>query len=164
MTIDELLTALRASLEAIDHPRFYETERGFQGELIAQLQGRTWFQPTYITEQEHQKKEQWHGLRIRPDIIIHWPFDPAFHRDRTEGNLVAFELKLNATSDEAKTDFAKLGLMIERLRYPLGVFVNIGSEHAFAELMPTAFQQNIAVFGVALVEGRARVAQYGPTP
>lgn len=115
---------VRDALTAINNPRFFETERGFQGELIAHLAALQ-LPDQAILEQEYQKRQREHGLTIRPDIIIHEPYDPKRHAARTEGNYAVLELKLNATPGEALEDFHSLATMIKVLHYPLGIFVNI---------------------------------------
>ena len=66
--MNELLTIVRESLLAVSCPRYYETERGFQGALLAELNSRL---PSLqladaIVEQEYQKRMPEHGIRIRP--------------------------------------------------------------------------------------------------
>lgn len=142
-----LLRHVRESLAAIRNPRFFETERDFQGALLAQLEQRipksVWPEGTII-EQEYQKRLKQHGLSIRPDIIIHEPFDPEHHMDRTEGNYAVFELKLNATETEATEDFDSLRLMIEALHYPLAIFVNISSQVTWADCLTTPRRKSAA--------------------
>jgi hypothetical protein len=45
-----------------------------------------------------------HGLAIRPDIIIHEPFDPSRHRSRRDRNVAVMELKRAATAEKAAAD------------------------------------------------------------
>jgi hypothetical protein len=76
---------VRASLETLTPRATTKMSTGFQGQLLVELWKRI---PTYlpsdsvIIEQEHQKTLDRHGLTIRPDIIIHEPFDPARHTSR----------------------------------------------------------------------------------
>ena len=49
---------------------------------------------TRLSSQEHQKTLRIHGLNIRPDIVIHEPFDPLIHANRRDGNYAVFELAL----------------------------------------------------------------------
>jgi hypothetical protein len=155
MTLDsEIIACIRDSLSAITAPRFYQTERGFQGELLVQLSRRLPLLDQEIVEQEHQKRLRDHGLTIRPDIIIHEPFDPARHAARTEGNRAVMELKLNATRAEAAEDLESLAVMIQVLRYPLGVFVNIASSVTYADLVPRAARGRVVAFAVTLKDGK----------
>jgi len=157
-----LLANIRKSLASISVPRFFETERGFQGALLAELTRRI---PKYvlpdgaIIEQEYQKRLAEHGLTIRPDIIIHEPFDPNRHADQREGNLAVLELKLRASKDEAAEDYKSLSKMIEVLRYPLGLFINIASDATYVELIPRGAKTHIVAFAVSLREGHVRVVE-----
>jgi hypothetical protein len=67
------------------HPHFYEDERGFQGALYAELYRRLGEMAMLngaILREEYQKRLGEHGLTIRPDIILHEPFNPARHQSR----------------------------------------------------------------------------------
>lgn len=153
MKRDEILDNIRQSLLAITTPRFYETERGFQGELLVQLVRRMTLPDQAIIEQEHQKRAFAHGLVCRPDIIIHEPFDPARHRDRTERNFAVIELKLRATPKEVGEDFRSIADMIRVLHYPLGIFINIDCDQTYVDLVPEDLRQQIVTFAVALRDG-----------
>lgn len=154
-----LLACVRESLSSIDVPRLYETERGFQGELLAQLSRRLKLEYPAILEQEYQKRLQHHGLAIRPDLVIHEPFDPKRHADRRQGNLAVIELKLNATEDQACEDFGSLAAMLRVLEYPLGVFVNVGSTHTHAHAVPAEAKGRVVCFAVSLSEGKPSVIE-----
>lgn len=139
MDLDALLEAIRESLAAITEPRFYENERGFQGQLLIELSQRMpAFMPSdhAILEQEHQKKLEHHGLGIRPDIILHKPYDPAIHQSRKDGNFAVIELKRSADPKRAIEDFESLHSMLEILRYPIGIFINIGHANTHVEHVP----------------------------
>lgn len=86
---NELLKFIAAALTSVMDSHYYEDERGFQGEFYAQLclRLRDLALPEgALLREEYQKKLSQHGLRIRPDIILHEPFDPGRHRGRDEGN------------------------------------------------------------------------------
>jgi hypothetical protein len=100
IVLDALVACVTESLAAITAPRFFQTERGYQGALLTQLDRRLRLPDHAIIEQEYQKQAGLHGLTIRPDIIIHEPFDPGRHAGRTEGNLAAVELKRKATPSD----------------------------------------------------------------
>lgn len=90
------------ALRGVTQPRFFATERGFQGEFLAQLRARlpnAGLPGDAIIEQEYQKRLQDHGINIRPDIIIHVP-TPA-GGNRRKGNFAVFELNLRAGPAEA---------------------------------------------------------------
>lgn len=127
--MDKLLNIVCESLATINHPHFYKTERGFQGAFLAELGLRL---PTLqwegtIVEQEYQKRMRDHGIKIRPDIIIHVPFEDGRHNSRREGNFVVFELKLNATPQDALSDYDHLSRICEVLKFLAGIFINMGS-------------------------------------
>jgi hypothetical protein len=159
MDPDVLIAAFRESLTAITVPRFYQTERGFQGELLQQLSRRLNLEDPAIVEQEYQKSQHVHGLTIRPDIIIHEPFDPARHATHREGNLAVAELKLAASPAQADGDFESLGLMLSKLDYPTGLFINIASSNTHANRVSRKWHGRIVCFAVALVHGQTRVIE-----
>jgi len=97
---EQFLALLKDALEHIREPLFFETERGFQGELLALLHNGLdgiELPGAPIVEQEYQKTISNHGLYIRPDIIVHIPFDRGHAERRNQDNFVAIELKLRST-------------------------------------------------------------------
>jgi len=154
---DEILDNIRQSLAAITVPRFYETERGFQGELLVQLRQRAVLPDQIIIEQEHQKVARTHGLVCRPDIIVHEPFDEGQHHDRAQGNYGVIELKRRAGTRKAQEDFDSIANMIRVLRYPLGVFINIDASKTHAKLIPEDLRTRISSFAVALRGGAVQI-------
>jgi hypothetical protein len=159
--MDDLLNIVRESLSVISNPRFYETERGFQGALLTELNLRL---PSLslkgaIIEQEYQKRMPEHGFRIRPDIIIHVPFEEDRHNSRREGNIVAFELKLNANQDDAFKDYENLSKMCEVLGYPLCIFINIASSTTFLNQYQGSHKEKLHAFSVCLDSNQVRVKE-----
>lgn len=155
-----LLDHLTAALRAITAPRFYQTERGFQGELLAELKKAILedFLPNEaIIEQEYQKHLESHSLQIRPDIIVHEPFDERRHGSRRDGNHAVIEIKRAASKKDAVGDFESLISMMELLSYPLGIFINIASEATRADLVPAEWRDRIVCFAVTLRSGEAHV-------
>jgi len=153
-----MIDAIAQSLRTITHPRFYETERGFQGEFLVSLRRvlpDIGLPGDAIVEQEYQKRVLDHGIKIRPDIIIHVPTPSG--SDRRRGNFVAFELKLAARTKDALEDFGNLDEIIAALDYPLGIFVNIASAHTYADIYGGRFPDRIRCFAVQLAEGGVRV-------
>ena len=71
-----MIPAIVTALRAVSKPRFFETERGYQGEFLAELRAAL---PALgppgdiIVEQEYQKTLPRHNINIRPDIIVHVP-------------------------------------------------------------------------------------------
>lgn len=151
MDTDTLLVHLEAALAGVAHPAFFEDERSFQGELLVMLHKTI---PDHVLpeesviQQEYQKRLAVHGLRIRPDIIIHEPFNPDRHEDRTDGNYLVIELKRKSSPAKAARDFANLIQMMDVLSYPAGVFVNIASERTHAESLPADANGRISCFAV----------------
>jgi hypothetical protein len=148
---DQLLTVIKNALAAIREPRFYESERGFQGELLSELRARMSdlsVPGDAIVEQEYQKTIPNHGLKIRPDLIIHIP--TAQGGDRKVGNFVAIELKLNARQSGADAAFSNLNLMMDKLAYPLGIFVNIAAMETYAAKYSGGFSHRLHFFAVNL--------------
>jgi hypothetical protein len=159
-----LLAHIETALRAITHPRFYASERGYQGELLVQLRKAMpakLLPEEALIEQEYQKRLENHGLSIRPDIIIHEPFDPARHRDRTEGNIAVVELKLRASRREAVEDFDSLARIMEALSYPVAVFINIGSTATHADAIPESARGRIICFGTSVTPEGVGVARDG---
>lgn len=128
------------STKQIRSPRLFNTERGFRGQLQANLdrllREKNLISSRTVVEEEYQKRIPDHGISHRPDIIIHVPFEEGIARTRREGNFVAFELKLRANQNDAFDDFIKLNDYITILKYPLGVFVNVSGEKSFIEWVP----------------------------
>jgi hypothetical protein len=153
---EQFLALLTEALEAIKEPRFYDTERGYQGELLAELRSRIVFAGLPgdpVVEQEYQKTLPQHGLTIRPDIIIHIPFDRGVTGSRREGNFVAVELKRRGSKQQVEDAFENLRQIKEVLDYPLTVFVNIDSADTHAELCPESIAAQTVCVAVRL-EGR----------
>lgn len=95
MNYEKLLDVVVAALASVTDPHYYEDERGFQGEFYAQLRMRLRdmaLPEGALLREEYPKRLAEHGLRIRPDIILHEPFDLSRHRGRNEGNHAVMEL------------------------------------------------------------------------
>jgi len=161
ISTEDVLRSIRDSLAAITAPRFFDTERGYQGALLGHLEGRLQLPDYAIVEQEYQKQAGLHGLTIRPDIIIHEPFDSERHCARTDGNLAVVELKLRARPAEALGDFQSIRLMLDTLQYPIGVFINIGSTLTYAESLPEHIRERVVCFAVVLVNGAVQLTEGG---
>jgi hypothetical protein len=156
------LEILSECLESIREPRLFSSERGYQGELLAELKKRlrtAAFPGDPIVEQEYQKRLRSHGITIRPDLIVHVPFDRGTTRNRAEGNFVAIELKRRSTEEEALADFRSLEIIKEKLAYPLTVFVNIDAASTFAEVCPESIAKQTVCFSVQLKDGNPVVVR-----
>ena len=154
MNRDAFLEILLDALAAIREPRFFETERGYQGELLAMLRARladAALPGDPIIEQEYQKRLKHHKIRIRPDIIIHVPFERGTAADRRHGNFVAMELKrASADVEEAFESLRQIG---EALNYELLIFINIDSDQSHAELCPASIAERTVCIAIRLNEG-----------
>lgn len=151
MDRDRLLVALTQALQSIRNPDYFSDERGFQGELYAELRQRLSdieVARGATLRQEYQKKLEQHGLTIRPDIILHEPFDPNVHRGRNEGNHVVIELKRRASRATAYKAMSSLISMIDVLNYPLGILINVDDNRVWAELVPERYRDRIVCFAV----------------
>jgi hypothetical protein len=152
---------LRDALLRIDHPPLFESERGYQGALVAELSASL---PALglpnadvLVEQEYQKRFADHGLNIRPDIVIHVPFRPDRHVFRSQDNFVVFELKLHARADEARAACANLRAMILTLNYDLAVFLNIDSLDPHGDMIPADVADRLIALAVTLRAGETVV-------
>lgn len=157
MPAEEFLRQMQDALHSICEERFFQTERGFQGELLAELRKRlrqAAFPGDPVVEQEYQKTLPHHGLRIRPDLIVHIPFERGMAEGRDEGNFVAVELKLRATAEEAADAFNNLVLLKEILHYPLTIFINIDSEETHVGVCPKRIAGQTICSAVRLQNGR----------
>lgn len=146
------------ALRGVTHARFYESERAFQAEFLAILRAAlpaAGLPGDAIIEQEYQKRLKEHGIRRRPDIIIHVPTLPG--GNRREGNFAAFALKLAAGATKARKDFDALDAVLGALDYPLGVFVNIASPKTHAKEYRGSFLDRIHCFAVWRSEAQVHV-------
>jgi hypothetical protein len=117
-------------LGGINNTRLMGTERGYQGQLLAEIikwkEHSKVLPPQTLVEQEYQKSNKHHGIRQRPDIVVHIPLEAGLSKNRRHNNFYVLALKKESTLDEAREDFEKLDEMFTNLDYREGVFVNIG--------------------------------------
>jgi hypothetical protein len=120
--------AVAASIEAlrrVNDPRYFAaSERGFQGWFAGELQAAYrsvgLLRKGEIVELENQKLLGIHGMRQRPDIVIHAPRDDDSAASARQGNLAVYALKRGASKVEVREDLEKLAELIEELDYPIG--------------------------------------------
>jgi hypothetical protein len=157
--IENIELAITRALSKITNPRFFETERGFQGEFKSKLESEIGkeLDPNSIFEEEYQKIIKHHGLRLRPDLIIHNPFHQEKNPDRRHGNHIAFAFKLKSNQKSAQEDFQKLDKLIGFLNFELGVFININSRKTFYETYTGDRKPNIRCFAVEMLNDAVRV-------
>lgn len=162
----EFLIALEKSLQSVVEPVLYGDERGFQGALLHELNARLGhgvLPDDPVIQQEYQKRLRHHGITIRPDIIVHIPFERGGMENRGEGNFAAIELKRRATPKAARQAFASLSQMKRILKYPLTVFINVDTEETRAALCPRSIAEQTVCFAVRLNEGKPVVKAERPT-
>jgi hypothetical protein len=153
-----MIPTIVSALRAVSAPRFFETERGYQGELLARLHAALpalGLPGDAIIEQEYQKTLPLHNINIRPDIIVHVPTPEG--GNRAVGNFAVFELNFQAGPKEAQEDFDNLDTVIGALNYPLGVFVNIDSIRTQSASYQGAHRDRIHFFAVRLIDGSVQV-------
>jgi hypothetical protein len=125
---DEIRATVSA-LRYVRNPRFLATERGFHGAFYCALRtalmrrGMLW--NGRILEMEYQKSDR-HGIFQRPDIIYHVPVEESGARVE-ENNLAVWAIKHRGSATAASEDFEKLDWICHRLRYPLAIFINVGT-------------------------------------
>jgi hypothetical protein len=154
--IDEIVTATERALQAVAEPRFWRTERGFQGRFYCALQqaldsggllpdGR-------ILEMEYQKSAD-HNIYQRPDIVLHVPAEES-NAPRSAHNFAVWALKRKATLREASDDFEKLDQMFDALRYPVGLFINIAATKHFAQAYRGRYPSRLRTVAVSRTDDR----------
>jgi hypothetical protein len=157
--VQQIIEATVAALLAVEHPRFFRTERGYQGRfycfLQGQLEARGFLRGDDIIEMEYQKSAR-HGFYRRPDIIFHVPAEVS-GAPVTENNFAVWAFKANAKSEGAKEDFDKLEEMFEHLHYPLGSFVNIGTEHHHLGEYNGTHAERMHGYAVSLQNGKVSI-------
>jgi hypothetical protein len=160
-----LITATETAIRTVDAPRFFRTERGFQGRfyssLLAELEHAGLLVGGAILEMEYQKRGP-HGTAQRPDIIFHIPFEHS-GADRTANNFAVWALKRRATVASAQDDFDKLDQMFSGLQYPLGFFVNIDSTCHMAEHYNGGFPTRLVAVAASL-DGTHASTHWAATP
>jgi hypothetical protein len=67
------------------------------------------------------------------------------------------ELKVRASETEAREDYEKLATMCDKLKYPLGVFINIDATTARREVHVGSQQDKLFGFAVSLVDGAVSI-------
>ncbi len=127
----DAIKTLVSAIERVRESRFFSTERGYQGQLVAELDhllgGESGELTRPIVEQEYQKRAKLHGITLRPDIIVHIPFERGVSPSRRYDNYLVVLLDLSANQKEAEEDFGQLSTICSKLDYPIGAFVNIAS-------------------------------------
>ncbi len=150
---ETLINATIEALSLVTNPRFFNTERGYQGVFFCELQrilkAEGIVDGNCILEMEYQKSSR-HGIGQRPDIILHIPVEIS-REDVTQNNFAVWALKLRGKDNDAKEDFEKLDEMFDSLHYPLGFFINIASESHYLSEYEGNFREKIVAIAVNLI-------------
>jgi hypothetical protein len=160
--MEEIVEATIDALRSVSHVRLFRSERGYQGRLFYALQAALddhgILNDELILEMEYQKSPARHQIGQRPDIILHIPTETS-GAAVYENNLAVWALKRRASEGEARDDFAKLNEMFERLRYPLGFFINIDSESHHLDCYTGHYADRILAFAVRLIDQNVSLRQ-----
>ncbi|AFM23337.1 hypothetical protein [Desulfomonile tiedjei] len=144
---NQIIDMTLSAIGRINHPRFFRSERGYQGELYCRLREEFLSQNLLderMLEPEYQKRPTDHLTQQRPDIIYHIPA-PA-EGEVFINNYTVWALKLRADHPDVISDFEKLYEMISLLQYPLAVFLNIDSDsHYLHDCIPD-YRNRIVAF------------------
>jgi hypothetical protein len=160
-----VISTLLAALKNVREPRLFSTERGYQGQLASELDRLLDATPSGLTrpivEQEYQKWADAHGIRLRPDIIIHIPFERGVSPTRRHDNYLVVLLKLAASQKKADEDFGKLSTICSTLEYPVGAFVNVASSDLWLPKFSKKSKGDFTLyeFAVTLHDGDVQIRQ-----
>lgn len=149
---EKIIAATCEAIRSVKEPRLWETERGFQGgfhnALHACLHKACLLKEGVVLEMEYQKSRR-HGMSQRPDIVLHVPSEINVKKN----NFAVWALKHQATRVEAEADFKKLDEMFDRLKYPLGFFINIQSRETMRAHYQGQFCDSLICIAPKLTEG-----------
>ena len=147
---DQIMKATYEALLSVTNIRFFETERGYQGEFVSHLRNNL-FQRGIVNDhvilEEEYQKQYVHNTHLRPDIILHIPRE-ASGAIPQENNFAVWALKLRATPKKARDDLEKLETMFTQLNYPLGIFINISANRTLLNLYHGEYAERIVGFAV----------------
>jgi hypothetical protein len=156
--IREIFEATVRALTDVKHARFFENERGYQGQFYCQLQAQLktldCLPRDAILEIEYQKSARYE-IYQRPDIILHIPANR--NEDIPKNNFAVWALKRSASEAEAQEDFRKLDEMFEVLDYAVGFLVNIDSCRTRRDEYAGRFPDRVFGFAVQLEGADVRV-------
>jgi len=147
-------------LKKIFNPRFYNTERGFQGEFSSNIKAAmiSCADNDYVLEEEYQKKYTIYNTKQRPDLIFH---KPAIDSDVTKNNIYVWLFKRNAKIADIKNDFTKFIELKNILKYRSGIFVNIIDKVDF-ELPLFDMPSELCVVSARLINGYPNIKKIMP--
>jgi len=146
----QIIESTICALRNITAPRFFKSERGYQGifycALYKELEHNKLVNEDRIIEMEYQKSRR-HELTQRPDIIFHIPVEHSGGRVK-ENNFAVWAIKARSNMKRAKEDFIKLDEMFDTLNYPLGFFININSDQHHLDLYDGPYKDRLLAFSV----------------
>ncbi len=161
ISIQSFIEIIINALKEIKSPRFFNTERGFQGEFKSALGKilleQNIFPDEAIIEEEYQKSLKFHGIRQRPDLVIHVPVISSHFNNRKENNYIVFAFKLSGDKNKVMKDLEKLEEMIDKLSYSFGIFININSTNCFLEEYHGPYKHKLHEFCIKQFNGRIKL-------
>jgi hypothetical protein len=158
----DLMAATLKALGNIKDPTLFLDERGYQGEFKSKLDRilETHFPPDdFATPQvrvEYQKRAEAHGIILRPDLIIHVPFERGVSPTRKHDNYVVMLLKRAPSRAKAMENFASLEVICSTLNYPIGVSISIASAKKWLPEVPPEIPSSFVLheINVTLQDGK----------
>ena len=156
---------LLAALGKIKDPTLFADERGYQGELKSRLDrelalniSEDDFAAPQVRE-EYQKRADLHGIELRPDIIIHVPFERGVSPTRKDDNYMVILLKRCAGRTKAMKNFDSLETICSTLNYPVGVSINVAYPKLWIPELPPQVPSSFTLheIAVALVNGKPAI-------
>ncbi|HEY9502997.1 MAG TPA: hypothetical protein VIR01_15285 [Pyrinomonadaceae bacterium] len=98
------------------------------------------------------------------DTILHLPAKQWGLR-RQEGNFAVWALKHRSLETEAREDFQRLDEMFTKLKYPLGFFINIGSQRTFENIYRGDYAKRVHCISCCLnADGTLSLSHAQPRP
>ena len=164
-----IIEATIEALKSIRNPRYFNNERGYQGEFYCALRKQLAERAVIgldkhdtiigdiILDMEYQKRGV-HRTQQRPDIILHKPAKVT-NTSVDENNFAVWALKRKCRCPKAKKDFTKLNEMFRNLNYPLGFFINIDNDSHHLEHYKGDYDKRIFGFSVRLRNGVLYIKQ-----
>jgi hypothetical protein len=129
----DLMRILLEAIGLVREPSLFRDERGYQGELKSKIDRLIDTKvpladfSTPLVQEEYQKRAERHGITLRPDLIIHVPFERGVSPTRKNDNYMVILLKRSAGWAKAKENFSNLEIICSGLNYPVGISINVAS-------------------------------------
>jgi hypothetical protein len=157
---EAIVESTHEALASVVHPRFFHTERGYQGGfyccLMRQFEEKGLLDDERrVVEMEYQKTAS-HYMSQRPDAIYHIPVEVS-GASVEENNYAVWAFKRKASASDAREDFEKLDEMMERLKYGLAFFIDINSDRHYLDAYNGPHRDRLWGGTVQLVHGVPKV-------